>query len=43
MEAAIPHEWLLGQVGEGHENFLRAVDDMVTELKGKVHATGRLL
>jgi len=43
MEVAIPHEWLLGQVGEGHENFLRAVDDMVTELKGKVHATGRPL
>jgi hypothetical protein len=43
MEVAIPHEWLLGQAGEGHENFLRAVDDMVLELKGKVHAAGRLL
>lgn len=43
MEVAIPHEWLLGQVGEGHENFLRVVDDMVLELKGKVHATGRPL
>jgi hypothetical protein len=43
MEVAVPHEWLLGQVGEGHENFLRAVDDMVLELKGKVHASGRPL
>ncbi len=43
MEVAISHEWLLGQAPEGHENFLRAVDDMVLELKGKVHATGRLL
>ena len=43
MEVAIPHEWLLGQVGEGHENFLRAVDDMVLELKGKIHASGRPL
>ena len=43
MEIPIPHEWLLGQAGEGHENFLRAVDDMVVELKGKVQATGRLL
>ncbi len=43
MEVAIPHEWLLGQAGEGQENFLRAVDDMVLELKGKVLATGRPL
>lgn len=43
VEIAIPHEWLLGQAGEDHENFLRAVDDMVLELKGKVQATGRLL
>lgn len=42
-EVAIPHEWLLGQAGEGHENFLRAVDDMVLDLKGKVLATGRPL
>ncbi len=42
-EVAIPHDWLLGGVGEGHENFLRAIDDMVLELKGKVHATGRPL
>jgi len=40
-EVAIPHEWLLGQAG--HENFLRAVDAMVLELKDKVHATGRPL
>jgi hypothetical protein len=43
MEAAIPHEWLVEQAGEGHENFLRTVDDMVLQLKGKVQATGRLL
>ena len=43
MEAAIPHQWLVEQAGEGHENFLRTVDDMVLELKGKVQATGRLL
>jgi hypothetical protein len=43
VEIAIPHEWLLGQAGEDHENFLRAVDDMVLELKGKVQAAGRLL
>ena len=43
MEIPIPHEWLLEQAGEGHENFLRAVDDMVVELKSKVQATGRLL
>jgi len=43
MEAAIPHEWLVEQAGEGHENFLRTVDDMVLQLKGKVLATGRLL
>ncbi|MGH8863450.1 MAG: hypothetical protein ACREVZ_02195 [Burkholderiales bacterium] len=43
MQVAIPHEWLMGQAGEDHENFLRAVDDMVLELKGKVHATGRPL
>ena len=43
MEVAIPHEWLLGQAGEGQENFLRAVDDMVLELKGRVLATGRPL
>ena len=43
MEVAIPHEWIVEQAGEGHENFLRAVDDMVLELKGKVQATGRLL
>ncbi|HKQ24284.1 MAG TPA: hypothetical protein VJT81_07590 [Burkholderiales bacterium] len=43
MEIPIPHEWLLVQAGEGHENFLRAVDDMVVELKSKVQATGRLL
>jgi hypothetical protein len=43
MEAAIPHEWLIEQAGEGHENFLRTVDDMVLQLKGKVQATGRLL
>ncbi|HEV8262502.1 MAG TPA: hypothetical protein VGQ19_17330 [Burkholderiales bacterium] len=42
-EVAIPHEWLLGQAGAGHENFLRAVDAMVLELKDKVHATGRPL
>lgn len=43
MEVAIPHEWLSGKEGEGHENFLRAVDEMVLELKGKVQAAGRLL
>lgn len=43
MEAAIPHQWLVEQSGEGHDNFLRTVDDMVLELKGKVQATGRLL
>jgi hypothetical protein len=43
MQAAIPHEWLVEQAGEGHENFLRMVDDMVLELKVKVQATGRLL
>ena len=43
MEAAIPHEWLVEQAGEGHENFLRTVDDMVLQLKDKVQATGRLL
>jgi hypothetical protein len=43
MEVAIPHEWLSGQAGDGHENFLRAVDAMVLELKDKVHATGRPL
>ena len=43
MEIPIPHDWLLGQAGEGHENFLRAVDDMVVKLKSKVQATGRLL
>jgi len=43
MEAAIPHEWLVEQAGDGHENFLRTVDDMVLQLKGKIQATGRLL
>jgi len=43
VEVVIPHEWLIGKEGEGHENFLRAVDDMVLELKGKVQAAGRLL
>jgi hypothetical protein len=43
MEVAIPHQWLVGQAGEDHENFLRAVDDMVLELKGKVQAARRLL
>ena len=43
MQAAIPNEWLVEQAGEGHENFLRTVDDLVLELKGKVQATGRLL
>jgi hypothetical protein len=43
MEVAIPHEWLLEQEGQDHENFLRAVDEMVLELKGKVQAAGRLL
>jgi len=43
MEAAIPHEWLVEQAGEGREDFLRTVDDMVLQLKGKVQATGRLL
>jgi len=42
-QAAIPHDWLVEQTGEDHENFLRAVDEMVLELKGKVLATGRLL
>ena len=43
MEINIPHAWLLEETGESHDNFLRAVDDMVIELKGKVQATGRLL
>lgn len=43
MEVSIPHEWLVEQAGEEHESFLRAVDNMVLELKGKVQATGRLL
>src|SRR6185503_2482926 len=42
MEINIPHAWLLEEAGESHDNFLRAVDDMVLELKGKVQATGRL-
>jgi hypothetical protein len=32
-----------GTDGEDHENFLRTVEDMILELKGKVQATGRLL
>jgi hypothetical protein len=43
MEITIPHQWLVEDAGESHENFLRAVDDMVLELKGKIQATGRLL
>lgn len=43
MEINVPHEWLLEETGESHDNFLRAVDDMVLELKGKIQATGRLL
>jgi hypothetical protein len=43
VEVVIPHEWLQGQAGEGHENFLRAVDEIVLELKGKILATGRPL
>ena len=43
IEINIPHAWLLEEAGESHDNFLRAVDDMVLELKGKVQATGRLL
>ena len=43
MEIAIPHQWLLGDAGGNQDNFMRAVDDMVLELKGKIQATGRLL
>lgn len=41
MEAAIPHQWMMGQTGKGHEDFLNAVDDMVMALKGKIQEAGR--
>lgn len=43
MEIAIPHEWMMGQSGQAHDQFLVAVDDMVLALKGKVQAAGRML
>lgn len=41
VEASIPHEWMQEETGEGHDEFMRAVDEMVLALKSKVEATGR--
>ncbi len=41
VEASIPHEWMKEEAGEGHDEFMRAVDEMVLALKSKVEATGR--
>ena len=41
VEASIPHEWMLEETGKGHEDFMRALDDMVLELKNKMEASGR--
>ena len=41
VEASIPHEWLQEETGKLHDEFMRAVDNMVLDLKGKIEATGR--
>jgi hypothetical protein len=41
VEASVPHEWMHEEKGKGHDDFMRAVDDMVLSLKSKVEATGR--
>jgi hypothetical protein len=43
MEVAIPHQWMVEQTGQAHDQFLLAVDDLVLALKGKVQAAGRVL
>ena len=41
MEVTIPHGWMIEQTGTGHEDFLKAVDKMVLELKVRIQAAGR--
>ncbi|MGD8476209.1 MAG: hypothetical protein PVI98_03610 [Burkholderiales bacterium] len=41
VEASVPHQWMLEETGKAHDDFMRAVDDMVLELKSKVEASGR--
>ena len=41
VEASIPDEWMREEAGKGHDDFMRAVDELVLELKSKVEATGR--
>ena len=41
VEASIPHEWMQEETGKGHDDFMRAVDELVVALKDKVEATGR--
>ena len=43
MEASIPHAWMMEQSGNGHDQFLLAVDEIVLALKEKVQAAGRML
>ena len=41
VEASIPHAWMREETGKAHDDFMRAVDDMVLELRRKVEASGR--
>lgn len=41
VEASIPHQWMQEETGKDHDDFMRALDELVLELKSKVEATGR--
>ena len=39
VEVGIPHEWMEEETGPKHDDFMRAVDDMVLKLKSKVETS----